>query len=385
MKSATTYPLIVVRGRYYTSNSLNSISHNAIHPTALGLLIALHRGLSIKTITMCAWKYGLSFRAIVTNAKESFSIYGYLSSSPRSARLMKYTGFFSPSSSLIKVALTTAEETALEELIELTGHLPLAVALMATVASFEGYLGALSRWNTENISLLSEGHDKRFSLEKSINMSLTSPRIKSNPHALDLLGLLSLLPDGISEDDLVSSKVPLLKISKCRSSLLQTSLAFISDRRLKALAPIRDYIRRAYPASAAFTQPLLNHFQALLRVWNSHQDLSNVLVQISSHLGNITSLLSNASISEGFAQPEIGRGILTLISLSKTMLKDQSVLVQYLPGIIESSHDDHLKWAYICMCVATAGMCSPKDAEALATQGVQYFAQHNDYESQGML
>ena len=61
---------------------------------------------------MCAWKYGLSFRAIVTNAKESFSIYGYLSSSPRSARLVKYTGFFSPSSSLIKVALTTAEETA---------------------------------------------------------------------------------------------------------------------------------------------------------------------------------------------------------------------------------------------------------------------------------
>ena len=176
---------------------------------------------------------------------------------------------------------TTGGETALEELIELTGNLPLAVALMANVASFEGYIGALSRWNTESTALLSDGYDKRSSLEKSISISLTSPRIKSNPQALELLSLLSLLPDGISGDELVSSKVPLANISNCRSSLLQTSLAFLSHRRLKALAPIRDYIRHAYPASVASTQPLLNHFQALLRVWISHQDLPDVLPQLT--------------------------------------------------------------------------------------------------------
>ena len=202
---------------------------------------------------------------------------------------------------------TTGGETALEELIELTGNLPLAVALMANVASFEGYVEALSRWNTENTALLSDGHDKRSSLEKSISISLTSPRLKSNPHALDLLSLLSLLPDGISEDELVSSKVPLPKIPKYISSLRQTSLVFISDRRLKALAPIRDYIRHTYPPSAAFTQPLLNHFQALLSVWTKHQELPNVFPQLTSHLGNITSLLSNALTSEGLAQPDTDR------------------------------------------------------------------------------
>jgi hypothetical protein len=36
---------------------------------------------------------------------------------------------------------TAGDETALEELVGLTGNLPLAVVLMAKIASFEGYLG----------------------------------------------------------------------------------------------------------------------------------------------------------------------------------------------------------------------------------------------------
>ena len=45
---------------------------------------------------------------MVTKAKASFSIGGYLSSAPRSARLVKYTGFCTPSSSLTKAVLTVA-------------------------------------------------------------------------------------------------------------------------------------------------------------------------------------------------------------------------------------------------------------------------------------
>ena len=92
IKSATTCPSIAVHGRYCMSNSLNSTAHNAIHPAASGLLIALHKGLSVRTIMVCSWKYGLIFRAAITNAKASFSIWGYLSSAPHNARLVKYTG-----------------------------------------------------------------------------------------------------------------------------------------------------------------------------------------------------------------------------------------------------------------------------------------------------
>jgi hypothetical protein len=114
------------------------------------------------------------------------------------------------------------------------------------------------------------------------------------------------------------------------------------------------------------------------------QNLPDVLPQLTSHLGNITSLLSNALISVGLAQPDIGRGILVLNHLSQQKLKDQSSLLRYLPSIIESSHDEHLKWTYIMNCVRATPIRSPKDVEDLATQGVQYFAQCNDYTNQGM-
>ena len=54
MKPTTTCPFIVVRGWYYISNSLSSIAHNAIHLAASGLLIALFRGLSVRTTIVCA-------------------------------------------------------------------------------------------------------------------------------------------------------------------------------------------------------------------------------------------------------------------------------------------------------------------------------------------
>ena len=79
---------MAVHGWYCMSNSLNSIAHSAIHLTALGLLIAHRKGLLARTITMWAWKYGLSLRVTVTKVKASFSIGGYLSSTPWSAQLV---------------------------------------------------------------------------------------------------------------------------------------------------------------------------------------------------------------------------------------------------------------------------------------------------------
>ncbi|KAJ7664750.1 hypothetical protein B0H17DRAFT_1211201 [Mycena rosella] len=281
---------------------------------------------------------------------------------------------------------TAAEEPALTELIELTGNLPIAVGLMANVASFEGYIGALSRWQAENTALLSEGYDKRSNLEKSVIMSLTSPRIKSNPNALDLLSLLSLLPDGISEAELLSTHVPLPAIPKCRSTLLQTSLAFLVDSRLKVVSPIRDYMRTAHPPSLSLTRPLRNHFQELLKVWELYYGLSprDLVPQLTSNLGNIQSLLLNSLMTEGSAQFDVGVGILTLNRLSEIMLKGWSPLMQYLPGIIESSHDHHLKWRYLCACVdrVDAGNISEADVDALANEGVQYFIQARDPEGQ---
>ncbi|KAJ6533298.1 hypothetical protein DFH09DRAFT_1284466 [Mycena vulgaris] len=278
------------------------------------------------------------------------------------------------------------EEAALAELMEVTGNLPLAVGLMANVASFEGYLGALSRWKAENTALISDGYDKRSSLEKSIIVSLKSPRLESNPQALELLGLLCLLPDGILEEELISSQVPLQNIPQCRSVLLQTSLAFLVEGRLKALPPIREYVRGIHPASADCTKPLLDHFHALLLVVESYSEISHrgVFRQLISHLGNIQSLFLNAIKAEGVTKSDLGYAILTLSHLSMTMLKGESPLVRYLPGIIDSGDDHHLKWLYLRYCVNAIDRpaIGLDDLEALANQGVQFFVREQDYEAQ---
>ena len=71
------------------SNSLSSIAHKAIRLAASGLLIALLKGRSVKTMMVCAWKYGLSFRAAITSAKANFSIWRYLVSAPWNVWLIK--------------------------------------------------------------------------------------------------------------------------------------------------------------------------------------------------------------------------------------------------------------------------------------------------------
>ena len=85
MKSASICPFMAVRKQYYTSNSHSSIAYSTICSIALRLLIARRRGLSVRTMIVWAWKYGFNVRAIVTKAKASFSIGGYLSSVPQSA------------------------------------------------------------------------------------------------------------------------------------------------------------------------------------------------------------------------------------------------------------------------------------------------------------
>ncbi|KAJ7849602.1 P-loop containing nucleoside triphosphate hydrolase protein, partial [Mycena leptocephala] len=165
----------------------------------------------------------------------------------------------------------TADESALNDLLDLSDHLPLAVSLMANIASFEGYAGTLARWHIENISLLSDGHEKESNLEKSITFSLGSQRISSSPHTKNLLALLSLLPDGIMAQDIIAGKVPIPDIHRCQSLLVRTSLAYIDVKgRLKTLNPIREYIRRVHPPSPSLSKPLRKYFQDLLELWRSN-------------------------------------------------------------------------------------------------------------------
>ncbi|KAJ7288708.1 P-loop containing nucleoside triphosphate hydrolase protein, partial [Mycena rebaudengoi] len=168
----------------------------------------------------------------------------------------------SPSAALqtfVEVADDIHHPDSVKQLLELTGNLPLAVSLIASVASHEGCDRAISRWKSENTHMLSDGYDQRSSLDISIMLSLTSSRMTSE--AQDLLSVFSMLPDGLSNTDLIQMKLPISDISACKSTLIRTSLAFIDkDHRVKVLVPIREHVLSVYPPTEALKIKLCQYF-----------------------------------------------------------------------------------------------------------------------------
>jgi hypothetical protein len=154
-----------------------------------------------------------------------------------------------------------------DKLLSLTDNLPLAIDLIAHLVDYEGCSETLARWDTERTSLLSDGYDRRSNLDLSISLSLSSPRVMSSPHAQELLSLLSVLPDGLSDVELLHSNLPIGDIFGCKTALLRTSLAYAdSQGRLKVMVPIREYMQKFHPAMDHLVHSLLQYFQELMRV-----------------------------------------------------------------------------------------------------------------------
>ncbi|KAJ7922443.1 hypothetical protein B0H13DRAFT_1865817 [Mycena leptocephala] len=175
--------------------------------------------------------------------------------------------------------------------------MPLAINLIAHLVDVEGCSSVLTRWEAERTSMISDGYDKKFNLDVSILLSLSSPRIKAVPQAQELLSLLSMLPDGLSDVELLQSKLLIEDIRNCRTTLIRTALAYLDDaKQLKVLVPIREYVQKAYPSRNELVKPLFKYFHELLEVYKDFYgtEMSSATVgQISSNLGNIQSLLRN--------------------------------------------------------------------------------------------
>ncbi|KAJ7493484.1 P-loop containing nucleoside triphosphate hydrolase protein, partial [Mycena latifolia] len=105
----------------------------------------------------------------------------------------------------VDIADDCHESEDIKRILRLTDNMPLALDLIAHIVASEGCTHVLNRWEAEKTSLLSSGHDKRSSLDTSIALSLSSSRMHSRPGAKKLLSLISLLPDGLSDLELLQS------------------------------------------------------------------------------------------------------------------------------------------------------------------------------------
>jgi hypothetical protein len=197
----------------------------------------------------------------------------------------------------------------INKILLLADNMPLAINLLAHLVDSEGIPSVLGRWETQRTSIVAEGYDATSNLELSISLSLSGPRMMSSPAALDLLSLLSMLPDGLSDVELLQAQFPVENIRACKSTLLRTSLAYTDNqKRLKVLVPVREYVQKNNPAKSELIQPLSKHYQELLQLYKKFGGtLSNagLVARVAANLTNIQNVMLQCLSSDRLHLAEI--------------------------------------------------------------------------------
>ncbi|KAF7335379.1 ATPase-AAA-core domain-containing protein [Mycena venus] len=267
----------------------------------------------------------------------------------------------------------------IKQLLDFTDNMPLAVDLMAHLADYEGCSNVLARWKAEKTSLLSVGYDRKSNLDVSISLSLSSPRI--TPDSKELLSLLSILPDGLSEVEILQSNLPVQNILKCRTTLLATSLAYLDERRrLRSLLPVREHIRHFLPPSPSVVQSLRQHFHSLLELYKNFEgeQLTPIVSQIVPNLGNLQEVLQQGLHDEDPSLVDTIQCILSLNSFYRVTGRDSTMLMDCIPPVFPQPVDRPLETMFLTEMLLSRRPHPTLGFEQLLSQAVTHLQHFDD-------
>ena len=131
-----------------------------------------------------------------------------------------------------------------EKLIEAVDYVPLAIDLLSHLSQVTPPELLWEEWNSKQIKAIQTGQENRLSnLEYSIQLSVNSGRMKANPSAKNLLGVLSMLPDGLHMKQLSKFNGMLvdLDVRSCLQTLLQCSLIKLIKERYQPHPIVRHF------------------------------------------------------------------------------------------------------------------------------------------------
>ncbi|KZT40771.1 hypothetical protein SISSUDRAFT_1043703 [Sistotremastrum suecicum HHB10207 ss-3] len=209
------------------------------------------------------------------------------------------------------------EESALGQLLDVLDGVPLALTLMANLAQTNTYEELLQRWKEEKTSMLTRGFDSHLSsIDISIQVSLSSTRLQNLPIARRVLQILSLLPDGVEQDNLSKIMTPdadghVPGLLAAVAALRQTALVVddklppaghlsSSPRSLRLLSPIREYVRSKLPIGRHDLVPLLKYYTELLQSRSPDSALSGdhqESIRLRSQIVNVSNVLAEVLIN----------------------------------------------------------------------------------------
>jgi hypothetical protein len=242
----------------------------------------------------------------------------------------------------------------INQILSLTDNMPLAIDLIAHLVDHEGCPNVLFRWETEKTSLLSKGFDRKSNLDASITVSLSSPRITSLAGARELLSLLSILPDGLSDFELLQTSLPFQNPLACKVALLGTALAYTdANKRLKSLVPIREHVLYFYPPTASLIRPLRKYFSGLLDLFSKTPLRAGTVGPMTSNLGNLHNILHEGLHVD---HPDIADTIKCIISFNRFHRitgRARPALMDEVPAVFPRPCDHELELAYLSEEIAS--------------------------------
>ena len=193
----------------------------------------------------------------------------------------------------LAIAPARADDPLLNRLLADLAGVPLAIELMAHVATDEADLARLkARWGTERTEMLRRHLDDphRASIAASVSLSVACPRV--TPAARQLLEALGTLADGLSARDL-GALFPKEGLGASRV-LRGVGLAFDEGDRLRMLAPIREHVARAHPPQPEDRQRVIEHYLGLVRALGPKAGAeggAEAVARLAPEAGNVEALL----------------------------------------------------------------------------------------------
>jgi len=206
-----------------------------------------------------------------------------------------------------------------EQLITAVDCVPLAVSILAHLAQATSPMLLWKEWNEKYTGLVQRGSHKLSNLDFSIQLSLDSQRMRDNPAARELLGVLSMLPDGIHMKLLDKFKDLLgMDILSCLRVLQQCSLIEVTAEKYQSHSLIR-YFCHSQGLLLPRHEELLNGHYISLAMINRYQADSDDYPEMVLEANNTKSTLSRLLKSNYWDQSTLVDAVLSFVNFSMNM------------------------------------------------------------------
>ncbi|KAF7978286.1 hypothetical protein HWV62_1140 [Athelia sp. TMB] len=197
---------------------------------------------------------------------------------------------------------SSSGDEILSELLKEVDYVPLAIHLLAQVSLDLTPESTLRQWQKKKTQMLTLDQftaDRLESVEVSIALSINSLDTSGNSEAIQLLGMLCLLPDGLFQ---WQERLELIeeKFDTARSDLQRIrrfALAYTSDDKLGILSPIRHFVLSHHPPDPEHVQCIHDIFWKLVDTYAGvtfGPDFDSAKEALKAEIGNISNLIEHA-------------------------------------------------------------------------------------------